>query len=240
MNKIPILILHGWNLTSNRLLPLKTELEIRGYNVYCPDLPGFEYSTVHLKPLYLSDYIDFIKNYTKKNNLGDFILIGHSFGGRIGIKYASQNPENLKILILTGVPGINPVPTPKIIFFLILAKIGRLIFSFPMFSNVRDIFRKLLYKLANASDYYNTNDFMLETFKNTINESLEEYMSQISMPTLLLWGRDDGIVPLDVAEKMNKIIKNSELAVIKEARHGVPWTHPNEFADMIEKFLKKL
>lgn len=240
MKNIPILILHGWNLEAAKYEPLQKELQNKGYKVLSIDLPGFGSTDKPKKSLYLSDYIKFIEEYLRKEKIEKIYLIGHSFGGRIGIKLAAENSKYLSILILTGAPGINPVPTVKIRFFLILAKLGRLIFSFPGLFYARDLFRKLLYKLANASDYYQTNDHMLGTFQNTVNESLVPYLSQINIPTLLLWGEGDRIVPLKIAEKMNKLIRNSKIVAIKEARHGVPWTHSKEFVDEVEKFLNYL
>lgn len=240
MQNIPIVILHGWNLSSARFLPLETEFEKHGITVFCPDLPGFGTTNKPKISLYLSDYVKFVKDFLQKERIDKIIIIGHSFGGRIAIKFASENPKILYALILTGVPGINPVPAFKIRFFLVLAKIGKLIFSLPLISSTKDLFRRFLYKLAHATDYYNTKDYMLGTFKNTVKESLIPYLSQINIPTLLLWGAEDKIVPVEIAEKMNKIIKNSKLVAINEARHGVPWTHPIEFTDEVKRFLENL
>ncbi len=240
MKKLPILILHGWNSSVDKYLPLCTELIKRGYKVYCPELPGFGKTKLPKNSWFLSDYIDYIKKFLEENKLGKFILIGHSFGGRIGIKLAAQNSNLVDVLILTGAPGINPTPTYKMAIFLTIAKIGKLIFSLPLLSLLRNFFRKILYKAVNAMDYYNTNDYMLETFRNTVKESLIPYMIQIGTPTLLVWGKEDRMVPVTIAKKMEKLIKNSKLVIINGARHGVPWTHPKEFADEVEKFLENL
>lgn len=239
MKNIPILILHGWNLSASKFLSLTTEFKKRGYKIYCPDLPGFGKAKLSKKSWFLSDYTDYTKNLLAKNKLNKIIFIGHSFGGRIGIKFAAQNPDLLQALILTGAPGINPVPTIKVQLFLVLAKLGKLVFSLPFLSPAKDLFRKFLYNTANSSDYYHTNDYMLETFRNTVKETLIPYMSQINTPTLLLWGSEDKIIPLSIAQRMQNIIKNSKLEIINNARHGVPWTHPKEFADEVENFLQR-
>lgn len=237
MKNIPILILHGWNLSAVNFLPLKKELNKRGYEVYCPDLPGFGKTRLTKTSWFLSDYVNFVKSYLRKNKLSKVILIGHSFGGRVGIKFAAENSKLLAALILTGVPGISPASTLKAQFFLALAKLGKLIFALPLLSSVKDLSRKFLYKAASASDYYNTNDHMLETFRNTVKEPLVPYMAQIDLPTLLLWGKEDKIIPVFIASKMKNIIKKSKLVIVDEARHAVPYTHPKEFADEVEKFL---
>ena len=240
INKYPILILHGWNLDAVKYRPLQIELEEKGYQVYVCDLPGFGSSNISEKSLFLSDYIDFVERYISKHKLNKVILIGHSFGGRIGIKLAAKKPKYLAALILTGTPGINPVPKFKILFFHFLAKAGKAVFFLPVLANARGLFRKFLYKLADAGDYYNTKDYMLETFKNTVKESLITYLKQIHIPTLLIWGRQDKMVPVEIAEKMNKLLDNSRLVVVNNSRHGLPWTHPQEFTNEVEKFLNNL
>jgi len=99
--------------------------------------------------------------------------------------------------------------------------------------------RKILYRTAGASDFYHTKENMRQTFKNIVREELSPYLKKINTPTLLLWGRDDGIVPLSVAFRMSKTISRVQLQIINEAKHGVPWTHPEEFSRHLDRFLKK-
>lgn len=240
MKNIPILILHGWNLSAAKFYPLENELTQHGYKVYCPDLPGFGQSKIPSKPLYLSDYADYVNKFIRKNKLSEVIIIGHSFGGRISIKLASENPKYLRALILAGAPGIVPVPRSKIIFFLYIAKIGNLIFSIPLLNLFKNKARKILYRTAKATDFYNTDKNMRETFKNIVKEKLELYLPQVDSPTLLLWGEKDGIVPVGIAIRMNKLIKKSVLVRIDDAKHGLPWTHPKIFTTEVEKFLKSI
>lgn len=240
MKNIPILILHGWNLSAVKFEPLIKELEKREYKVICFDLPGFGKENTPGRPWDLSDYVSFVEKKLNSANIRKVILIGHSFGGRIGIKLAAENPKLLDALILTGAPGINPVPKFKVTFFLCLAKIGNVIFSLPGLSLFKNKVRQLLYKTARATDFYNTDKKMRDTFKNIIKEDLIPYLRKISAPTLLIWGGQDLIVPVKIAQEMSKLINNTKLSVIPEARHGVPWTHPKIFTDEVDKFIKRI
>lgn len=240
MGRIPVVILHGWNLNAAKFLPLEKELIGRGYQVFCPDLPGFGSAEIPDKPYHLSDYVSFMVNYFKERKLPKAILIGHSFGGRIAIKLAAEYPELVHALILTGAPGLNPVPRLKILFFLYLAKTGNVILSLPVLSSIKNQSRKLLYKTAKATDFYNTDKNMRETFKNIVREEPKMYLKDIAAPTLLLWGEKDQIVPPSVAQKMSGLIAHSKLIQVPNAKHGVPWTHPGEFADEVTGFLKKI
>lgn len=220
--------------------PLINELKLRNFKVFCPDLPGFGQSEKPSKPLYLSDYVSFVDRYLKTSKLRDIILIGHSFGGRIAIKLAANNYTRIKSLILTGTPGINPVPRTKKVFFNILSKIGNMLFAIPIFSSFKNQARKILYKLAAASDFYNTDEALRQTFKNIVAEDLSLYLKDVKIPTLLIWGEDDSIVPVDIASRMSKLIPQAQLITIPNARHGVPWTHPKLFVDAMAKFLSNL
>ena len=187
MKEIPILILHGWNLSAAKFLTLEDKLKKRGYKTYCIDLPGFGNSDKPKNPLYLSDYVKFVTDFLNKLKINKVIIIGHSFGGRIGIKLTAENPKIVSTLILTGAPGLNPVPRGKILLFLYIARVGKLLFKLPIFSILRDNARKLLYRLARAGDFYNTDEKMRETFKNIVKEDLTLSMKKIISPTLLIW-----------------------------------------------------
>ena len=237
--KHPLVILHGWNLSAAKFTPLSRELKKLGYRIYVPDLPGFGKNQAVEKPLNLSDYAIFVEAYLKKHKLSKAVIIGHSFGGRVAVKIADRGKTDLTALILTGTPGFNPVPKIKMLFYLYLAKGGALIFSLPFLSKIKELMRKFLYRAAGASDFYHTKENMRQTFKNIVRTELFEYMKGIKLPTLLLWGRDDGIVPLSVAFRMSKTISRAQLQIINEAKHGVPWTHPEEFSRHLDRFLKK-
>lgn len=237
--KRPLVILHGWNLSAAKFIPLSRELKKLGYRIYVPDLPGFGKNEMVGKPLNLVDYAIFVEAYLKKHKLAKAVIIGHSFGGRIALKMAAAKNGNLAALVLTGTPGFLPVPKIKVLFFMLLAKIGGLFFSLPIINRLAKVMRKILYKTAGASDFYHTKENMRQTFKNIVREELFEYMKGIKLPTLLLWGRDDRIVPLAVAFRMLKTISRAQLQIINEARHGAPWTHPEEFSRHLDHFLKK-
>jgi pimeloyl-ACP methyl ester carboxylesterase len=81
---------------------------------------------------------------------------------------------------------------------------------------------------------------MRQTFKNVVQASLVEDMKQVAVPTLLLWGESDGIVPLSIAKRMQSIINFSELVSVPNSDHGVPYKFPQEFAVCVDEFIQKL
>lgn len=238
MTRYPIVILHGWRLSKETYKELMKLFKKKGYSVFALDLPGFGREKKMEKVFRLKDYVSFFYKYLRKKRLEKIILIGHSFGGRLAIKFTSEYPQLVKKLILTGTPGFSPVRKEKIIFFLILSKIGKAIFSFYPFSLLQNPARRFLYRLARATDYVNTEGNLKDTFKSIINEDLVNPMNLLNLPTILVWGEDDSIVPLKVAEKMHKIIKKSRLIVVSNASHKLPYQQPVEFIQAIEDYLK--
>lgn len=231
-------MLHGWNLTSEKFQPLIHELRRNGFQAEATDLPGFGESAMPKKELYLDDYVNFVEELIQKKKWKNAIIIGHSFGGRIAIKLAANKPGYLRAVVLTGAPGYSPVPKLKIIFYLFLAKLGNKVFAPPVLSNIREISRKFLYKIAKAQDFYNTDRNMRNTFRNIVNQDLKGLLPDISIPTLIIWGTDDQITPVWIGKKMAHDISCSVLKLIPNARHGVPWTHPEEFTIALNNFLQ--
>src|SRR3989344_4726315 len=126
-----VLILHGWGSSSKSFEEISRLLREKGHQVFAPDLPGFGSERTQDKPWPLDDYVNFVLNFAQAQDLNKFILLGHSFGGRIGIKFAVRYPEKLSGLILYAAAGIKPRRTFWQWVLYIFAKIGGFIFSLP-------------------------------------------------------------------------------------------------------------
>lgn len=239
MSKPAIIILHGWSLSGKTFFPLAEELVKHGYQVFVPDLPGFGSSLLPSKSLSLSDYADFLEDYILEKKLKSPALIGHSFGGRVSLKYLQMHPKSVRALILSGTPGYSPVSRKKLIFFIHLAKVGGAIFSFPVLSFFQDTIRRLYYYVVGARDFYRADGVMRETFKSVVAEELVTPMQSVSVPCLLLWGEEDTLVPVSVAEKMRQTIPGAKLVVLP-GDHGVSFRRPVLFSQSVIDFLKQI
>lgn len=239
MNR-PIVILHGWGLSASTFEPLIAELRTHGFPVWAPDMPGFGNSKIPDKPLQLSDYVSFLADYFETEHIVKPIIIAQSFGGRVALKYQAVYPKSIHALILTGTPGFTPVPRKKLLLFVTIAKIGKLFFLVPFVSLLRDRVRSWYYYTVGARDYYRAEGCMRETFKRIVREELATSMKKVQVPTLLVWGADDIIVPVSIAQKMKETITGSQLIIVPNTGHGVSYKNPKEFVRSIYDFLLSL
>ena len=237
--KPPILIIHGWGreISGKKYIVIKQLLEKEGYVVFVPDLPGFGSSPLHKEALEFDDYIDFIHTFINKKKLLKVILIGHSFGGRLAIRFAALFPEKVHALILTGASGIpHPLPSIKKKIVFVITKILRPIFFIPPISFFYRFFRKLTYYSIGEMDYYKAGR-LSETFKNVYQVNILSDLPSIKVPTLLIWGHDDTVIPLEDGKKMEQLIPYAKLTVVEDEGHRLPYENPHKFVQAVKSFL---
>lgn len=236
-----LLILHGWGSSSKNWNQVKELLENQGYKVFVPDLPGFGETPPPPQPWDLDDYVEWVRDFCEKNNLSQFFLLGHSFGGGIAIKFVHHFPEKTLKLLLVA-PAFRRRKTLKQYLFLGLAKIGNLVFAIPGLSFSRPLARKILYIFAGTRDYYKIEQrkavTLKETFKKIIEEDLTRYLSGIKIPTVVIWGAKDVVTPTNEAYLIKNEIKDARLEIVDDSRHGINLEKPERLAEIIIKFLK--
>lgn len=235
-----VVILHGWGLSAATFDPLTKSLQRAGFRVFTPDLPGFGKTKIPDRPLSLADYSLFLERFVSDNAIRKPIIIGHSFGGRVALRFVSDHPDAVAGLILSGTPGYSSVSPLKYAVSVVIAKAGNLFFSAPFLSAFADGLRKRYYWAMGARDFYRAEGSMRETFKRVVREDLSEYMKSVRIPVLLLWGADDVLVPLRIAEKMHKTMTTSELTVFPGVGHNMLFRQPERVIPEIRQFAEQL
>jgi pimeloyl-ACP methyl ester carboxylesterase len=238
--KHPIVVLHGWGLSGVTFEPLISELRRHGYPVWAPDLPGFGNSKIPERPLQLSDYVEFLDDYMRSEHISNPIVIAQSFGGRVALKYQAAYPDSIRALVLTGTPGYTPVPRKRLALYVTIAKIGKLFFLIPFVNLLHDRVRSWYYYVVGARDYYRAEGAMRETFKRVVREELVTSMKKVHVPTLLVWGADDIIVPVPLAKKMKETIASAKLIILPNSGHGVSYKNPKLFYETIAPWLQSV
>ena len=228
-----ILILHGWGSCAKRWENVKGLLEVQGYKVFVPDLPGFGQEPPPATAWSIDDYVEWVKKFSEKNNFSQFYLLGHSFGGGLAAKYASKYPENIVKLFLVA-SAIVRRKTFKKELFKKLAKILNKFSVLPYYN----LFRRAFYKIVLKSDYLSVeNAIMRETYLRVISEDLLSCLSGISAPSIIIWGKKDEDTPLKDAYLIKEKIPGSRLEVLDNIGHDINSKAPEILAEKIIKFI---
>jgi len=225
-----LVFLHGWGVDSKLWFSIVPELIKKNYSMYFLDLPGFGQSQVPNTVYDVDDYKKIVSEFIKKLGLKNINLIGHSFGGRITIKLAAENPDFLEKIVLVDTAGIVTASRIKKITALI-AKVISPIFK-PSFMQP---LRKKFYLLIGSE--YLENEKLSKIFSKVVSENLTRLLTLIKKPALILWGKNDNITPLYYGELMNKLIPKSKFVVFEKAGHFSFIDQPGEFNRSLINFI---
>ena len=201
--------------------------------------PGFGKSDEPKQSLDVDNYVDFIVKFIEQQNIKGLDLIGHSNGGRIIIKLMSLKNLKFKVnkIILIGSAGIVHKKSLSKKLKIRMFKFSKKILSIKIIQNK---FPNLLLKLKNyfgSVDYKTATPVMRETLVKLVNTDLKEYLPNIKIPTLLLWGENDTETPFSDGEFMQKLISDCGLIKVKNCSHYVFLEEPIYVNRVIKFFL---
>lgn len=232
----PIIIMHGYGCNVTTVRSIATILE-PGMRVINVDLPGHGESDEPPEIWGVEEYTQNIEHLIEHLGLEKVSLLGHSFGGRIGILLASRHPEIHK-LVLVDAAGIKPKRSLKYYFKVYTYKILK--HSLPVVLGNK-LGSKLLDKYrgkAGSADYKQSTPIMRGVMSKAVNTDLKSVMPAIKAPTLLIWGSEDTATPLSDAKIMNKLIPDSGLVNFDGAGHYSFLDNPGGFRAVMQEFFK--
>lgn len=196
----PLIFLHGWGLNLHTFDNLAKQLN-EDYTIYQIDLPGFGLSEI--KDAYtIDEYANIINKFCLSLAIISPIVIGHSFGGRVAIKYASLYSINKLVLIAAPAfkSRFNIIKHLKISVYKFLKKINIKL-------NVGSV------------DYKNASPILKNVLVKAINNDLGESALEIQCDTLLLYSVKDKSVSIRDGKRLKELIKNSSIFEIKRSGH---------------------
>lgn len=208
----PIILLHGWAASSTIFESITNILKTK-YTIYVIDLPGFGKSEEPDKPYNLDDYVDLLYQFIIDLDIYNPILLGHSFGGRIAIKFASL--YNVSKLILVDSAGLKQKNFIKTKTKILLYKLKKKYYKIT--KNVIK-YNDLLIN-SGSTDYKEASVIMKKILVNVTNEYLDKYLKDITCDTLIIWGKKDDVTPYYNAVKLKKKIKNAGLVTLEGVGH---------------------
>jgi pimeloyl-ACP methyl ester carboxylesterase len=209
------------------------------YTVYAPDLPGYGGSQPLDGDYYIPELTDFVDRFAKSLGLEKFFIIGHSLGGGIALDYTLKFPQKIKKLVLVSSLCLGR----EIAFWVRLCTLPALIrslgalleFVFKSFKWVLSILNPAKYIMPLSPAIIGVGGGITNFRQQTL--VLEPRLSEVKMPTLLVWGSRDPIVPVMQAYRAAKIIPDCRVEVFKNRGHNVHRDELKKFSSLITGFL---
>ena len=235
----PLIVIHGGGDSGRAWLQNAIELS-KYYSIYVPDLPGFGDSQPMCGNFHLPELVAFVEDFSNSLSLKHFHLMGHSLGGGIALHYALKYPCKINRLVL-----VSSICLGKEIA-LWARFLSRPIFAVPLGKAALSTLRavrwlgglfyapsKILNPLSPAKmDIGKT----IMTLKGQTTVLLSR-LSELLVPTLLVWGAKDNIIPVSHAYTAAQLIPDCQLHVFEGCGHSVYKQKVQEFSQRLAKFL---
>lgn len=207
------------------------------FRVINVDFAGFGQSEEPPARWGVEEYTRSVEAIAKAEGVGNPILVGHSFGGRVSIVYASRNKTQKVILV--DAAGVKPKRSlnyyRKVYTYKLLKWLAPIVLGKKRAQQMIDRRRAK----AGSSDYNNASPKMRAILSKVVNEDLCHLMPQIKAPTLLFWGENDTATPLADAKRMEKLIPDAGLVTVAGAGHYSFLENTPLFLRVVESFLSK-
>ncbi len=231
----PLMLLHGlFGALSN--FEYLIEYFRHHYKVVVPMLPLFDLDLLHTS---VGGLQKFVHKFIENRNYTGIHLLGNSLGGHVALVHTLKHPEKIKSLILTGSSGLFESGMgntyPKRGDYEYIRKKTEVTFYDPAVAT-----KELVDEVYNTVNNRIKAIKIIALAKSAIRNNLGEELNQIKQPTLLIWGNNDAVTPPFVGREFHKLIPNSELHFIDKCGHAPMMEVPQEFNQILHKFLTKL
>jgi 4,5:9,10-diseco-3-hydroxy-5,9,17-trioxoandrosta-1(10),2-diene-4-oate hydrolase len=242
----PLVLLHGGGSDSRQWLDTMQELS-RHYRVYAPDLPGFGKSGSLPGTFGLHRLSRFVDRFLTELGLHQVRLLGHSLGGFVALSYVLESPQRVERLVLVDSLGLGGeiawwvklLCVPLIAIPLkVLARgawhaLGRLVALRPHISLPHWL--SGIYPPHPAQEHLGPEVAGMAGQKTDLSHRL----SEISVPTLIVWGGRDGVLPVRQAHRAHRLIRGSRLRVFEKGGHSAYRDQAHQFHRTLLEFLSQ-
>lgn len=232
-----IILMHGWGCNHTTLASVERIALSCGYRVINVDFPGFGDSQEPTDVWGVEMYTRQIEALVKETGITSPTLLGHSFGGRVGILYASRNP--VEKMILVDAAGIKPSRSLRYYWKVYTFKLMKRLMYMLYGKENAELRLDARRAKAGSSDYANATPMMRRILSKVVNEDLTDRLPLIKAPTLLIWGENDTATPLKDAKKMEKLIPDAGLVSFPGCGHYSFLDNQLQFAAVLRSFLSQ-
>ena len=244
-----ILFIHGLGSSADRWLDIPDAISMY-YHTIAVDLIGFGGSDKPKDVNYtIEQFSEFILEFLEKIGLSSddrkITLVGHSLGGYIAVDFAIRNKGLIEKLVLLDSSGFLKGPTPLLEQYLNAAK-------YPSYDNVRNVFEQMV------AQPWKVLPIIINIFITRINSPGAKYpfesayqnstTTQIDLsrlksiediPTLIIWGKSDNLIPIEYSEPFKQVFKNYRVEMIEDAGHAPFAEKPAIICEILHSFLSQ-
>ena len=202
-----IVLLHGWGQNIDMMKPIGDRFT-KEFDIIIFDLPGFGGSSE--PPIFWScyDYVEFIHDVLVELGVDNPIIVGHSFGGKLGLLYASKYDVN-KLVCLAS-PFCKEITKVSL-----KSKMLKTMKKIPVINKFEEFAKKHM----GSTDYRNASGVMRNILVGHVNLDIKEEVKKINCPTLLIWGTYDEAVSIERAYELEKLIRDAGLVTYEGCTH---------------------
>lgn len=231
----------------------------KNYRVIAVDLPGYGKSQKGDYPYSMTFYADQINRLADELKLDKFILVGHSMGGQIGITFSLKYPERLEKLVLASPAGVEKFEQSKGDWLRsVITKSGikktteegirkNLAMNFYSWNDKWEWMVEERVRMIKAKDFDEFAYTVVRGVNGMLDEPTSDKLKNISVPTLIVYGKYDGLIPnpylnpgltADLFQWGAKQIPNCKIYEIDNCGHLLHIEKPKEFSNAVLDFIR--
>lgn len=240
--KPTVILLHGLGGSAENW-QLNTPALAANYHVFALDQIGFGKSDKPFLKYRVGTFVDFLDKFMAELKIEKASLVGNSMGGWVAGLFAVKYPNRVEKIVLADAAGLLP---KEVDFDRVYQLNGstrdeiranmKLIFANPALQNNEALVDQFMTARVAANDGY-TIDSLIESIKRK-EDFLDARLGEIKKPTLIIWGKQDGLLPVTDGEKFNKGIAGSQLVIFENCGHVPQVEKALDFNREVLKFLE--
>ncbi len=243
----PVLLLHGSGAGVSAFANWRLSLPVLGrdFRVLAPDMVGFGFTDRPVGIAYTLDvWVSQVLGFLDALELPRVDIVGNSFGGGLALALASRVPRRVGRLVLMGSTGTSFPLTPGLEaawgYTPSLENMRKLLDIFAFNRNlVTDDLARLRYEASVRPGFQESFSQMFPAPRQRWIESLrtpDEALKSLPHKTLLIHGREDGVIPLSSSLRLLELIPHAELHVFGECGHWTQIEHAARFNQLVANF----
>ena len=235
----PVLYLHGWGCDGGIFAPMTDALGKYATQIVL-DFPAHGQSEEPAEPWGVVDFARQVQQVLRSQRIEKVKIVAHSFGARVAIWLAAHDPQLVEQMVITGGAGIKAPATQqsskRTKRYKRLSAVARTMMKIPPLNRPMKKLQEALVQRYGSADYARLNESMRKTFVKIVSEDLTPLLSQVSTPTLLIWGDRDTETPLWMGQTMEHDMKDGGLVVFEGRTHYAFLEESARFVLIVKQF----